>query len=79
MLAFHWFSALGTSTGVNEVFKDPKFVAKMKLEMAKLQNDEALYNWLLETQGSDAPRRLAASFQATANFAGEQLKRVWHV
>jgi len=56
---------------IQEVFKDPKFVAKMKLEMAKLQNDEALYNWLLETQGSDAPRRLAASFQVQpAAFRG---------
>ena len=48
---------------IKEVFKDPKFVEKMKMEMAKLQNDEEIYNWLLMTQGSDEPRRLAAAFQ----------------
>ena len=31
---------------IKEVFKDPKFVEKMKMEMAKLQNDEEIYNWL---------------------------------
>merc|ERR1719313_2310801 len=56
---------------IQEVFKDPKFVQKMKMEMAKLQHDEAIYNWLLETQGSDTPRRLAASFQVQpAAFRG---------
>merc|ERR1712224_993829 len=56
---------------IKEVFADPKFVEKMKTEMAKLQNDEEIYNWLLMTQGSDAPRRLAASFQVQpAAFRG---------
>ena len=51
---------------VYEVFKDPKFVEKMKMEMAKLQNDEEFYAWLAMTQGPEqqAPRRLAAAFQA---------------
>merc|ERR1712094_129719 len=31
--------------------------------MGKLQNDEEIYNWLLMTQGSYEPRRLAAAFQ----------------
>jgi len=56
---------------IKEVFADPKFVEKMKTEMAKLQNDEEIYNWLAMTQGSDAPRRLAASFQVQpAAFRG---------
>merc|ERR1719213_659192 len=56
---------------IKEVFKDPKFVEKMKMEMAKLQNDEEIYNWLLMTQGSDEPRRLAAAFQVQpAAFRG---------
>merc|ERR1712124_37572 len=50
---------------------DPKFVEKMGMEMAKLQNDEEIYNWLLMTQGSDEPRRLAAAFQVQpAAFRG---------
>lgn len=56
---------------IKEVFADPKFVEKMKMEMAKLQNDEEIYNWLLMTQGSDEPRRLAAAFQVQpAAFRG---------
>jgi len=56
---------------IKEVFKDPKFVEKMKMEMAKLQNDEEIYNWLVMTQGSDEPRRLAAAFQVQpAAFRG---------
>merc|ERR1712224_210748 len=56
---------------IKEVFADPKFVEKMKTEMAKLQSDEEIYQWLAMTQGSDAPRRLAAAFQVQpAAFRG---------
>merc|ERR1719355_536420 len=36
---------------IQQVFQDPKFVERMQIEMAKLQNDEDLYNWLAMTQG----------------------------
>jgi len=49
---------------IRELFQDAKFVEKMRMEMAKLQNDEELYAWLAMTQGAQqGPRRLAAAFQ----------------
>lgn len=49
---------------IRELFQDAKFVEKMQMEMAKLQNDEELYAWLAMTQGApQGPRRLAAAFQ----------------
>jgi hypothetical protein len=49
---------------IRELFQDAKFVEKMQMEMAKLQNDEELYAWLAMTQGApQEPRRLASAFQ----------------
>ena len=46
---------------------------KMQVEMAKLQADGELYEWLTLTLGAQEPRRLAAAFQATLGSAGEEL------
>merc|ERR1719460_1517452 len=48
---------------IRKVFQDPKFVEKMQVEMAKLQADGELYEWLTLTLGAQEPRRLAAAFQ----------------
>jgi len=62
---------------IHEVFQDRKFVEKMQVEMAKLQNDEEFYNWLAMTHhgGAHEPRRLAASFQVQPAFRGASAPR----